>query len=53
MLAAEDNPNTETDVKNALAAANALGRTLRVARVAPEGNFDAAVSALIQERVGA
>jgi putative tryptophan/tyrosine transport system substrate-binding protein len=52
MLAAEHNPNTETDVKDALAAANALGRTLHVVKVAPEGGIDAAVAALAQKRVG-
>src|ERR1041384_482994 len=32
MLAAEHNPNTETDVRDALAAAKVLGRTLHVER---------------------
>jgi putative ABC transport system substrate-binding protein len=53
MLAAKHNPNTETDVRDALAAANALGRTLHVAEVAPQGDIDAAIAALIQQRVGA
>ena len=35
MLAAKVNPNTETDVRDALAAAQALGRTLHVVTVAP------------------
>jgi len=52
MLAAQDNPNTETDVRDALAAANALGRTLHVAKVAPEGDIDVAVAALVQKQVG-
>jgi ABC-type uncharacterized transport system substrate-binding protein len=52
MLAARHNPNTATDVRDALAAANALGRTLHVERVAPEGDIDAAVAALVQQRVG-
>jgi putative ABC transport system substrate-binding protein len=53
MLAAQRNPNTETDVKDALAAADALGRTLHVAKVKPEGGVDAAVAALIDQRVAA
>jgi putative ABC transport system substrate-binding protein len=53
MLAARHNPNTETDVRDALAAADALGRTLHVAKIGPEGDIDAAVAALIQQRVGA
>ena len=40
MLAARDNPNTDMDVKDALAAANALGRTLHVVKVAPEGGIE-------------
>ena len=52
MLAARDNPNTDMDVKDALAAANALGRTLHVVKVSPEGGIDAAVAALLQQRVG-
>jgi putative tryptophan/tyrosine transport system substrate-binding protein len=51
MLAAQRNPNTETDVKDALAAADALGRTLHVGKVKPEGDVDAAVAALIEQRV--
>jgi putative tryptophan/tyrosine transport system substrate-binding protein len=53
MLAAQRNPNTETDVKDALAAADALGRTLHVGKVKPEGDVDAAVAALIEQRVAA
>src|SRR5262245_56749946 len=34
MLADQGNPNAESDVKNALAAAAALGRTLHVAKIA-------------------
>ena len=52
MLAAKVNPNTETDVRDALAAAQALGRTLHVVTVAPDGDIDAAVAALLQQRVG-
>jgi putative ABC transport system substrate-binding protein len=53
MLAAQGNPNTEIDIKEALAAAAALGRTLYVAKVKPEGDIDAAVSALVEQRVEA
>jgi len=53
MLAAEHNPNTETDVRDALAAANALGRTLHVAKVAPAGDIDAAIAGLVRQQVGA
>ena len=52
MLAAQRNPNTETDVKDALAAAQTLGRTLHVAKVAPEGDIDVALAALIKHGVG-
>jgi putative ABC transport system substrate-binding protein len=52
MLAAQRNPNTETDVRDALAAANVLGRTLHVVTVPPDGDLDAAVAALVQQRVG-
>jgi putative tryptophan/tyrosine transport system substrate-binding protein len=53
MLAAQRNPNTELDMKDALAAADALGRTLHVAKVKPEGDIDEAVAALIEQQVGA
>jgi putative tryptophan/tyrosine transport system substrate-binding protein len=52
MLAAQLNPNTETDVRDALAAANVLGRILHVVKVSPDGDLDAAVAALVQQRVG-
>jgi len=52
MLAAENNPNTETDVRDALAAAKALGRTLHVERVS-QGDVDAAFAALMQKKIGA
>jgi putative ABC transport system substrate-binding protein len=52
MLAAQRNPNTETDVRDALTAANVLGRTLHVVRVPPDGDLDAAVATLVQQRVG-
>ena len=53
MVAAQRNPNTEMDIKDALAAADTLGRILRVAKVKPEGDIDAAVAALIEQQVGA
>ena len=53
MLAAQHNPNTETDVRDAVAAANALGRTLHVVSVKPQDDIDAAVDTLIQHRIGA
>src|SRR5262245_20249477 len=39
MLAAQHNPNTETDERDALAAARALGRTLHIVTVAPQGDI--------------
>jgi putative tryptophan/tyrosine transport system substrate-binding protein len=53
MLAHSRNPNTTADVKDALAAAAALGRTLYVERVTSQSELDAAVNALVQQRVGA
>ena len=53
MLAHARNPNTTADVKDALAAAAALGRTLYVERVTSQSELDAAVTALVQQRVGA
>src|SRR5215813_4706819 len=53
MLAHTNNPNTVADVRDALAAAAALGRTLHVERVASLSELDAAVTALFQQRVGA
>ena len=53
MVAAQRNPNTEMDIKDALAAADMLGRILHVAKVKPEGDIDAAVAALIEQQVGA
>jgi putative tryptophan/tyrosine transport system substrate-binding protein len=47
------NPNTVADIRDALAAATALGRTLYVEKVASLSELDAAVTALIQQRVGA
>jgi len=53
MLAHTNNPNTGADVRDALAAASALGRTLHVDRVASPSELDAAITALVQQRVGA
>jgi hypothetical protein len=52
MLAAENNPNTENDVKDAVAAANALGRALHVVKVTPDGDIGAAFAALVRQHVG-
>jgi len=51
MLAHSRNPNTVADVKDALAAAAVLGRTLFVERVANPTEVDAAVTALVQRRI--
>ena len=53
MLAHTRNPNTATDVRDALATAATLGRTLHVERVASAGDLDAAVSTLLQKRIAA
>jgi putative ABC transport system substrate-binding protein len=53
MLADQNNPNAESDVRNALAAAVALGRELHVVKVAAAGDIDAAVLALVQQGVAA
>ena len=52
MLAAQRNPNTETDTRDALAAASALGRTMHVERVVPEDGIERALAALVERRVG-
>ena len=51
MLAHTLNPNTAADVRDALATAAALGRTLHVEKVASEGDLGIAVAALVQQRV--
>jgi putative tryptophan/tyrosine transport system substrate-binding protein len=53
MLAHTHNPNTPADVRDALATAAALGRTLQVEKVANAGDLDAAVTALVQQRIAA
>jgi ABC-type uncharacterized transport system substrate-binding protein len=51
MLADQHNPNAESDVRNAQAAAATLGRGLHVVNVAAAGDIDAAVATLVQQRV--
>ena len=51
MLAHTRNPNTVADVRDALAAAAKLGRTLYVEKVANLSEVGAAVTALVQQRV--
>jgi putative ABC transport system substrate-binding protein len=51
MLAHTRNPNTGSDVRDALATAAKLGRILLVEKVASEKDVDAAVASLVQERV--
>lgn len=53
MLAHALNPNTVTDVRDALATTAALGRTLQVERVASASDVDAAVATLIRKQVAA
>ena len=48
MLAAQVNPNTDTDVNDGMAAAKALGRTLHVTKVAPDGDVEPPVAALLK-----
>jgi|SRR5271166_800218 len=47
------NPNTASDTKDAQAATEALGRKLLVVNAGTEREIDAALDALIQQRVGA
>jgi len=53
MLAHTRNPNTVADVRDAQATAAALGRTLHVEKVASASDLEAAVTALVQQRVAA
>ena len=53
MLAHMHNPNTASDVRDALAAAAALGRTLHVQKVATASELGAAVGALVQQGAAA
>jgi putative ABC transport system substrate-binding protein len=48
MLAAQVNPNTDTDVNDSMAAAKALGRILHVTKVAPDGDVEPPVVALLK-----
>jgi ABC-type uncharacterized transport system substrate-binding protein len=53
MLADRHNPNAESDVKNALAAATALGRTLQVVKIAAPTDIDPAFATFVQQRAAA
>ncbi|MET0924860.1 MAG: ABC transporter substrate-binding protein [Xanthobacteraceae bacterium] len=53
MLAHTRNPNTAADVRDALAAAAELGRTLLVEKVASAAEVEASVTMLVQQRVAA
>jgi putative tryptophan/tyrosine transport system substrate-binding protein len=53
MLAAQRNPNTGTDVRDALAAAQTIGRTLHVESVPPEGGIEVNLANLLRHRIGA
>jgi putative ABC transport system substrate-binding protein len=53
MLAAQRNPNTETDVRDALTAAQTLKRTLHVEMVRADGGVEAGFGALLERRIGA
>ncbi len=53
MLAAQRNPNTETDVRDALAAAQTLKHTLHVEKVPADGGVEAGFGALLERRIGA
>ena len=50
MLAHTRNPNTVSDVRDALATATALGRTLHVEKVGNASDLDTAVAALVEQR---
>ena len=51
MLAHTRNPNTVSDVRDALATAAALGRTLHVERVVDASDLDTAVAALVRQGI--
>jgi putative ABC transport system substrate-binding protein len=53
MLAHTHNPNTAADIRDALAAAAALGRTLHVERVTSAGDLDGAVAVLVRQGIAA
>ena len=48
MLAAQVNPNTDADVHDAMVAAKALGRSLHVTKVEPDGDVEPPVTALLK-----
>jgi putative ABC transport system substrate-binding protein len=53
MLADQGNPNADSDVRNALGAAAALGRTLHFAKIAAASDIEPAIATLMQQRVSA
>jgi putative ABC transport system substrate-binding protein len=53
MLVKPNNPNAESDLRQAQSAAAALGRKLIVASAVTENDIEAAFVALVQQRVGA
>jgi hypothetical protein len=53
MLVNPTNPNAEPDTRDAQAAADALGRELRVLTASSERYLETAFSAIIQQRIGA
>ena len=53
MLAHALNPNTDADVRDALATATTLGRTLHVAKVTTASDVDAAVATLVGKQISA
>jgi putative ABC transport system substrate-binding protein len=52
LLVNPNNPNAETDMKDAQASADALGRQLRVLTAKTERDFEGAFTAIVQEQVG-
>src|SRR5262245_61790015 len=53
MLTDQGNPNAESDIRNALAAAATLGRTLHVAKIVVPSDIEPAVAILLQQQVAA
>jgi putative ABC transport system substrate-binding protein len=53
MLVDQNNPNAESDVQHALAAAGALGRALHVVKVAGAADVETAVATLVRQRIAA
>jgi len=53
MLAHALNPNTDADVRDALATATSLGRTLHVEKVANASDVEAAVATLVGKQISA